>query len=136
MTHLIHIEDDLLTRMMVEGVFKAELKNTDVKFHSFENPGEGETFAANLNEPFILATDLNLPEPIGGEILNRLRTLVGDAMYGVILSATPDLEHIQGMAPDANEVIEKPTRVSEISSVLRRIINDAKKFHENPPAAI
>lgn len=136
MTHLIHIEDDLLSRMMVEGVFKAELKNTDVKFHSFESPAEGETFAANLREPFILVTDMNLPEPIGGEILNRLRTRVGDAMYGVVLSATPDLENIQNMAPDANDVIEKHTRVGEISSVLRRIINDAKKFHENPPAAI
>ncbi len=98
-------------------------KHDDVRLTQFNDRSGVEAHVDAIQGPYVLLADLNLPEPVGGELVSTLRAKPnGSRMTAVILSASPNVEHVRGLAPDVDQVVEKPKDVMALDKLLSDIL--------------
>lgn len=122
-SEIVVIEDDELTRKMIEYLLKREF---DMKVSCFSNGIEGLEYAEE-HAPGLIISDLILPGKDGTEILRKVRENKKLKHTKVVLvsakSRSEDIE--QGFALSADEYITKPFNPGEFTARIKKVLNQA-----------
>lgn len=122
-SEILVIEDDDLTRKMIEYLLKREL---DMKISCFSNGIEGLEYAEE-HTPGLIISDIILPGKNGSEVLRKVRENKNLKHTKVVLvsakSRSEDIE--QGFALSADEYITKPFNPGEFTARIKKVLNQA-----------
>lgn len=117
---IVYIEDDRLSRMLLERAFK---KHPEVSFRVAENGATGIALVRTCM-PDLVLSDMNLGDMLGLDVLQALRSDPSTAAIPVFaLSANAMSEDISaGLAAGFNRYLTKPVHIAQLMQTIRETL--------------
>lgn len=102
-------------------MYRMTLKQAGFSAHVRRNGYEALQYLAE-QVPALVLLDLNLPEVSGTQVLNHIRA--DEALQGIkVMIVTANPEMADAIRPKADLVLLKPTSLTQIRDLSRRLVN-------------